>query len=51
MTFQAYLKFLTEQLVTRMDKQDSPETNNRENVYVNHWFGLVPLSWKLWKAK
>lgn len=55
MTHQDYVKFLTEQLVLRMDrtnqKQDKNNHKKTPDIFFNNWFGLFPFSWKMFIKK
>lgn len=46
-----YVKFLTEQFVTYIDKpkdeRKKEKTKKEQSVYSNNWFGLFPFTIKL----
>lgn len=50
-THQDYVKFLTEQLVLRMDQTKQDKQKNKDektpDILSNTWFGIFPISWKI----
>jgi len=52
MTMQEYFRFLTEHFMKRMPTQSKTEINTSTNYMqknrLQEWFGLFPLSLKLW---
>jgi len=55
MTHQDYVKFLTEQLVLRMDRTKQDKQKNKDekttDILSNTWFGIFPISWKILTKK
>jgi len=55
MKHEEYVKFLTEQLVTRMDRTKEDKINRKQHknpdIISNKWFGLFPLSWRILTKK
>ncbi|MBO1005845.1 YqzE family protein [Pseudogracilibacillus auburnensis] len=51
MSHNEYVKFITEQLVTHMNKtkQERKEgkVNKNQSIYSNRWFGLFPFTIRL----
>lgn len=51
MSNHTYIKYLTEQIVTYMNKtpkerQKRKQTKKNKLTYSNHWFGLIPFAFK-----
>lgn len=52
MSSHTYIKYLTEQVVTYMNKTPNERkkrkhTKKNELTYSNHWFGLIPFVFKM----
>lgn len=55
MSNQDYVRFLTEQLVTKMNETENEKQERKKerqpNLFSHRWFGLVPFTWKVLMKK
>lgn len=55
MSHQDYVRFLTEQLVTKMNETKIEKRQRKKerhhDIFSHRWFGLFPFTWKILTKK
>lgn len=55
MSHQEYVRFLTEQFVTKMNETENEKQERKEKrqqpLFTSHWLGLFPFTWKILMKK